>query len=142
MSDSNGTSKGITLHSNGGDFAVETSPGTFVPAIDPVTMKPTGEAQRFMLAHQPKPLDVSQLSSHQRSALLEAMHAQLNLLTTQVNALTAESNADRKRAAASEQSHIEFYNALKSEVTNVWANLRPLMAATFLQRLRWLLTGR
>lgn len=43
-------SDGIVLHSNGEDFAVETAPGKFVPKIDPVTMKPTGEAQRFTFA--------------------------------------------------------------------------------------------
>lgn len=152
MSQDNGG--GITLHGNGEDFAVETD-GGFVPKIDPVTMKATGEAQRFIDASQRdplRPLRASELSSQQRNALVDSLVSAVNnhakVLAEHRRTMEAQSAAqsefqsvqdahanELKASYEREAYHYGLICGIDSRITDA------AVRRTFWQRLRWLVTG-
>jgi hypothetical protein len=133
--------KGITLHSNGADFSVETSSGRFVAEIDPVTRQPTGRAKRFVLPDALRDIatlpSVATLSSQERSRLLDALIAQHNRMGDvieaqgrQLTALTADCEALRSQQAACERRLDKDEQAVAEKLS------------TFTSRLRFLVLGR
>lgn len=153
MSQDNGG--GITLHSNGEDFAVEAGSG-FVPKIDPVTMKPTGEAQRFIDASQRdplRPLRASELSSQQRNALVDSLVSAVNnhakVLAEHRRTMEELTSAQREIHPPGSDVGLIVYDILRdtynfygshAEAAVRNAHVR-IVGRTFWQRLRWLVTG-
>ncbi len=134
MSAGNGQDKGITLHSNGSDFAIETSPGRFVAEIDPATMQPNGRAKRFVIA--PDVLaPTADLSSAERSERMDMAIAQVAALTRQVGVLTHRIDVVERHIKRHEPVALGRLDALERVTAQRWA--LPFMA-----RLRWFLIGR
>ena len=83
--------------------------------------------------HSPdEPLSAREMSSQQRSALLDAMAAQVDKLTQQVAALTEQGNA-----------LVAAHNGVERSIHDVsTATAQMFYGRTFWQRVRWLVTGR
>ncbi len=143
MSSGNGhETSGIVLHSNGEDFAVETEPGAFVPEIDPVTRKPTGEAKRFRMATgapvaasllppptRIHPRKVADLSAAERSKLLDTIVAEINELATKHNGLVRGVSADvqeLKRLVSEHRAILDAHAGVVYRMT-LWARLRWIL---------------
>ena len=149
MSHGNGEDKGITLHSNGEDFAIETGTGRFVAEIDPETMQPTMQARRFVLADKPVPkprfvvdpdvlAPTAELSSLERSERMDMVIAQLSAVTKQMGALTRVTDAQLGR----EKEYNALTAALETRQRATETQVAAFASASFLARLRRLLTGR
>lgn len=129
------------LHSNGEDFAIELESGGMVPAIDPVTMQPTGEAKRFRLATgAPVAASLLQptvqrrksatLSSIERSALMDELVDQLIALKRTV--------ADVERYGKTLTNALDVH---ERQIVLVAKRQREFETRTLWQRLRWLWSG-